>query len=137
MANIVRNRVIVTDASSEEIIKIFDMFKQYISWENTIKQIDNTLLFETAWSALHKTSLKHISFSANRDAKIQYTYAEENHEPFQGQGDYIFKEGNIIFEEVPDNDSIRSWEIFFEMWPGWKGLYIFDGTTYQRDWDKE
>lgn len=137
MANIVRNRVIVTDASSEEIIKIFDMFKQYISWENTIKQIDNTLLFETAWSALKLTPLKRISFSANRDTKIQYTYAEENHEPFQGQGNYIFKEGNIIFKEAPDNDSIRSWEIFFEMWPGWKELYIFDGYTYQKDWDKE
>ena len=133
MANIVKNRVTVIDASPEEITKIFEVFKQHIPWKNTITQVDNTLLFETAWSNLKSIIIENISYTFNTE--LHYTFAEES--ALWHIGDCICKNGKFTHVEQPATQSLRAYEIFFEMWPGWKELYIFDGTIYQRDWDKE
>lgn len=92
--------------------------------QNDKRNTDDTIFFQTAWSApVDLIEQLHTMFS---NVGIEFTYADEDSGCNVGR--VYFSDGIKTKEDTPDNQSIEAWEIYFELHPERRADYhLVDG----------
>jgi Ferredoxin-like domain in Api92-like protein len=95
--------------------------------QNDKRDTENTIYFQTAWSA----PIKLICDLSDQfpNVKLELTYSDEN--SGCNVGKYSFCKGEVTDKNVPENMSKEAYELYFELHPGREQDYTIVDGKYQ------